>query len=246
MTFDWWTFGLQTVNAVVLVWLLARFLFRPVSRIMAERQAAAHAALDEAGAARDAARAALSEAQAQRNSIARERAALIAAAEDEAAARKRELLDAARAEADKTRAEAEADIARQRKAERQSWQSEAGVLAVDMAGRLLDRLPGGARAADFADGLAEAVGRLPGTTLARIGTDGPVTLRAARDLTDAERGLVEDRLSGVLGHPVALRFETDPELIAGLELVTPHAVVRNTFRADLDRIAERMTADDGS
>lgn len=41
MTIDWWTLGLQTVNVLVLVWILARFLFRPVARIIADRQAAA-------------------------------------------------------------------------------------------------------------------------------------------------------------------------------------------------------------
>ena len=30
MQIDWWTLGLQAVNALVLVWLLAHFLFRPV------------------------------------------------------------------------------------------------------------------------------------------------------------------------------------------------------------------------
>lgn len=41
MRIDWSTLALQTVNVVVLVWLLSRFLFRPVSDIIAKRQAAA-------------------------------------------------------------------------------------------------------------------------------------------------------------------------------------------------------------
>jgi F-type H+/Na+-transporting ATPase subunit beta len=35
--------------------------------------------------------------------------------------------------------------------------------------------------------------------------------------------------------------DVDPGLIAGLELETPHAVVRNSFRADLSRIVEELT-----
>ncbi len=41
MHIDWSTLALQTINALVLVWLLARFLFRPVAEIVAERQDAA-------------------------------------------------------------------------------------------------------------------------------------------------------------------------------------------------------------
>jgi F-type H+-transporting ATPase subunit b len=58
MTIDWWTLGLQTVNVLVLVWILARFLFKPVAKIIAERQEAAQDALDEAEAARAEAQAA--------------------------------------------------------------------------------------------------------------------------------------------------------------------------------------------
>ena len=30
MRIDWWTLALQAVNVLILVWLLGRFLFRPV------------------------------------------------------------------------------------------------------------------------------------------------------------------------------------------------------------------------
>lgn len=36
MRIDWSTLALQTINVVVLVWLLSRFLFRPVSDIIAK------------------------------------------------------------------------------------------------------------------------------------------------------------------------------------------------------------------
>ena len=41
MHFDWWTLALQTVNVLVLIWILARFFFRPVADIVAKRQAEA-------------------------------------------------------------------------------------------------------------------------------------------------------------------------------------------------------------
>ena len=55
MRIDWSTLLLQTINALVLIWLLARFLFRPVAGIIAERQKAAQALIADADAAKHAA-----------------------------------------------------------------------------------------------------------------------------------------------------------------------------------------------
>ena len=98
MTIDWWTIGLQTVNAAILIWLLARFLFRPVTRMIADRQAATDAAFDQAEAARAEARAARDEAAAARESLAAERNSLMAQAREEAEREKKRLAEETRAE----------------------------------------------------------------------------------------------------------------------------------------------------
>ena len=51
MHLDLWTMALQTVNVLVLVWLLQHFLFRPVAGIIAARRAAADRLLADAEAA---------------------------------------------------------------------------------------------------------------------------------------------------------------------------------------------------
>ena len=48
MQIDWWTLGLQTINFLIVIWLLSRFLYRPVRKIIEEREAADQAASDEA------------------------------------------------------------------------------------------------------------------------------------------------------------------------------------------------------
>ena len=57
MQIDWWTLGLQAVNALVLIWLLAHFLFRPVVNAIGTRQKAAGQLLADAKAAKEAQRA---------------------------------------------------------------------------------------------------------------------------------------------------------------------------------------------
>lgn len=244
MTLDWWTLGLQTVNVLILVWILARFLFRPVAKIIADRQAAAHAALDEAEAARLEADAARRAAEAERADVARSRAALLEQARKAAEDEKRRLLDEASASADKARAETRADLDRMRRDARAEIADEAGALATDIAARLIARLPDTARIDGFIDTLAEAVRALPDSARAGIGADGPVTLRAARALTRDERAHLDDALAAALGRPVALDVTADPALLAGLELDTPHAVVRNHLAADLGRIKSEFAHHD--
>jgi F-type H+-transporting ATPase subunit b len=244
MTIDWWTLGLQTVNVLILIWILARFLFRPVARIIGERQDAAHAALDEAEAARAEAEVTLASAREEREAIAGRRAALLAEAQAAANSEEARLLDDARAAAETARSELQAELARIRAAEARAVADEAAALAADIAARLVTRLPDTARVAGFVDGLVAAVGDLPGATRAGIGAAGPVRLRAATALSAPERADLERRLAGVLGRDIKLTVETDPELIAGLELDAPQAIVRNHFRADLDRIKAEL-ADNG-
>ena len=52
MHIDWWTLALQTVNVVVLVWILARFFFRPIADLVAKRKEATARLLTDADAAR--------------------------------------------------------------------------------------------------------------------------------------------------------------------------------------------------
>jgi F-type H+-transporting ATPase subunit b len=87
MELDWWTLALQAINALVLIWLLHRFLFRPVAEIIATRREAAERLLDEAEAAREGARAERARTREEAEAQAARRAEAIRAAETEAADR---------------------------------------------------------------------------------------------------------------------------------------------------------------
>jgi len=241
MRIDWWTLGLQTINVLVLAWILGRFLFRPVAAMVAERQSAATKLLDEAGAARSAAEAEKAEAIRQAALTEAARGDALKAAAAEAETERTALLASARAEADRLRAAAEAEMEQERQSETGIVARRASQLAVDIAAKVLARLPGEARITGFIDGLAEALAALPRASRADFGADGmPVRLRAARALTEAERQACREALSRALGRKIDLAVTVDAGLIAGLEIETPHAVVRNSFRADLDRIAAEL------
>jgi F-type H+-transporting ATPase subunit b len=196
MQIDWWTLGLQTVNALVLIWLLAHFLFRPVVAAIATRQKAAGQLLAEAQAAKTAAENERDRAAAETTRLAEHRSEELKAEEAEAAAAKAVLHKEAQAEVDKLRAAAKTEIEAERRTEAIAAEDRAGRLAVDIAGKLLDRLPHEARVAAFIDGIATGLAKLPEGTRASLGADGTsVRLtrcpcgnpRGSRDLPQSDR-----------------------------------------------------------
>jgi F-type H+-transporting ATPase subunit b len=239
MRIDWWTLALQTFNVVILVWILSPFLFRPVAAIIEGRRAAAvklfadaEAAKKQANAAREA-----SEPEATRLASARDESLRAAAAEAE---RERA---AARAEVAQLRAAAEAEIRSARQADASAASDRAARLAVDIAGKLLKRLPDAARVDGFIDGLAQALASLPAASRDGFGAGGTARLTAARSLDEKEMDSCREAFAKALGRPVNFSLSVDSDLVAGLELETPHAV-RNSFRGDLSRIVEELTRHD--
>src|SRR5271165_2434575 len=168
MHIDWWTLGLQTVNALVLIWLLGHFLFRPVADAIAARQQAAGRLLADAKAAKAAAESEQDKAAAEAVRLADHRSEAFKAVEAEAAAAKSALLMKAQADADQIRAAGKAEIEAGRRAEELAADDRAARLAVDIANKLFDRLPREARIAPFIDGIATGLAKLPEQTRASV------------------------------------------------------------------------------
>ncbi len=244
MRIDWWTFGLQTVNVLILVAILARFLFRPVVAIMDERQAAAAKTLADAEAEKSRAITARLAADAESAKIAAARDAVLRQAAEDADAQREAALAAAREDADLVRTAAETEMRWTRAAEESSASDRSARLAVDVARKLIERLPASAQVDGFIDGLAAALASLPDASRNGFGAADAPRLLAPRPLTAGETQSCRDAVARALGRPVDFAVVVDPALIAGLELETPHAVVRNSFRQDLRRIVEELTRHD--
>ena len=153
MRIDWWTLGLQTVNVLILVAILARFLFRPVVAIMDERRAAAAKILADAEAEKVRAIAAHEAAKTESDRIAASRAAMLKQAAEEAATQREVALARAKEEADQVRSAAETEIRWARAVEETAASDRSARLAVDVVRKLLARLPDSARVDGFVDGL---------------------------------------------------------------------------------------------
>ena len=236
MRLDLWTIGLQAVNVLVLVWLLSRFLFRPVAGIIAARRQAAEAMLAEAGAVRAKAAAEAEHLAQQRQGIADEKERMLATAREAAQGERDAILRQASVTVAKLRAAAEEAIERDRQAAHDALHRAAADLALTISQRLLERLPARAIDAAFLEGLAAVLPMPPPPC-------GRVDIRSAAGLDDASRTACRTMLTRWLGALPDINFRVDPSLIAGVELVTSALVIRNNWRADLDRVARALHED---
>jgi len=247
MHIDWWTLAFQTVNVLVLIWILARFFFRPVADIVAKRQAQANKVLAEAVAARQQAADARTDADKALAEISAERERLIAEAHKAAAAEKVNLLAQSSDEIAKQRLAAEAANARQLSAAKQAIVARASELSVDIAQRLLEGLPPNVALSAFLEGLCRELRALPSDAKASFASttsdEHPIEVVTAAPLSKDEIEQVRDALTVAFGLQLPFAFRTDPALLVGIEVRSPNVILRNCWRADLDQIRKELDRD---
>ena len=246
MHIDWWTLALQTVNVLVLLWILSRYFFRPVMDIVARRQAEAERLLSDAASARTQATAARGEVLEARADTAAERDRLMEEARKAAEAEKAVLLGHASREIEKLRREAQAALARERIEGEKAVLEHARELSLEIARRLLGRIPPAAVFDVFLEGLCREVKAMSGDARQKLSHDGgrPVDVVTAEALSPEEAARVRDAIGRALGAHPLMEFRVDPTLAAGIELHCRNMIVRNNWRADLDRIAEDLARDE--
>lgn len=245
MQFDWSTFAFQLVNIAVLLWLLGRFLFRPVAAIIAERKAATESVMQEAAQAKLAAKQAEEAVVRERDQIAAQRVEMLEKARREAETQKQDLVGNANKEAAAIVQKARTEARKVLDEERSEELRRAATLSVTMTGRLLAGMPVDARIDGYPERLVEALEALdPKEKEAILADRETLCLVAPRELTANEHEALRRKLSSTLSLDGSLPVEVDETLIAGMELKSRHGVVRNSLAADLARIAEALDGED--
>ena len=238
MHLDWWTIGLQTINFAVLVWLLHRFLYKPVLAMLDARKAEVQRQFDAARAVEEKAKAQLASVESERAGIAAEREAALKAA----AAQAQELAEARRAQAERD-AQALVDATRKNLAqERGKALDEAKHVALDLgadfAQRLLAQVPMQYRAEAWMEHIEHHLSVMSLAErglLARQLVDGSkLSVVTACPLPSATVDQWRERIRKALGvSDGTMTFEVNTDLIAGAELHFPTAILRFSWQSAL-------------
>ena len=247
MQIDWLTVTAQIVNFLILVWLLQRFLYRPINRAMARREARIEARLADAKSARKDAQ---DEAQAWRDK------------QQELDERKSAIVEQARQEAEQMRARLEQEIRAEMEDRRSAWaehlQEERDELAQALRKRMALHVAATVRRilADFADAdLAEQIAAefcrrleaLDEADRARLAdaaarTRDPVLVESGIALAAPVRGRITRTVHRQIADGVEVDYRTAEDVLMGVRMTVGDQTVEWSAGAYLDEI-ERLVAE---
>jgi F-type H+-transporting ATPase subunit b len=225
MLIDWFTVGAQALNFIILVWLLRRFLYKPVLGAIAAREKKIAAELADAATKVAEARKQRDEFQHKNEEFDQQRAALLKKATEDANGERHRLLGEARKAADavsEKRQEALRNDARNlnqaisRRAQQEVFAIARKVLSDLATAPLEERMT-----EVFIRRLREMDGPAKGTLADAVKkASEPVSVRSAFELPEGQRAALQDALNRTFSAEVPLRFETAPDLVSGIELAT--------------------------
>ena len=134
-----WTFIAQICNLFIQVYLIKRFLFKPINEMLEKRKAMADAQIQEAIKARDEANAIKTEYE-QNMLEARNKAnEILVTAQKTAAIQSEVMLKEASTQAAALKAKAESDIAQEKRKAVHEIKDEIGGMAMEIAGKVIER-----------------------------------------------------------------------------------------------------------
>ena len=133
------TFILTILNLFIQMFLMKKFLFKPIRRVLEERQKRADQNIRAAEQEKAEAEAVKAEYTKNMEHARAEAAGILERAKQDASQQADELLQSARSEAQALKAKAESDIRQEKKRALNEAKDEIGGLAMDIAGRVVER-----------------------------------------------------------------------------------------------------------
>ena len=223
MLIDWFTVGAQVINFLVLVWLLKRFLYRPILDAIDAREQRISAELADADAKRAEAKQERETFQRKNQVFDEQRAALLAQATDAAKSERQRLLDEARQAADALRDKRQEALRQEADQLNQALRRRTQQEVFAIARKTLTDLAGASLEARLVEVFIERLGAMDGDARAEFvealkTTFDPVRVRSAFELPPAQRVLIQAALNGAFETEVSVQFDAGPDLVGGIEL----------------------------
>lgn len=225
MLIDWFTVAAQAVNFLILVWLLKRFLYKPILDAIDVREKRIAAEIADADAKRAEAKLQREDFEQKNQTFDKQREDMLTKATNEANAERQQLMEDARKAADALRIRRE-----------DSLQREYVALNAEVTRRTQDEVFAIARKAltDLASTSLEA--EMTGVFIKRLqefddaakkdfaGTTdtqrSPMIVRSAFELPPAQQAVIQDAVNKAFSISASLTFETAPDVISGIELTS--------------------------
>ena len=223
MLVDWFTVGAQLLNFLILVWLLKRYLYKPILDAIDAREARIALELANADAKKTEAQKERDEFKHRNDAFDQQRELLLSKATDEAMVARRRLIAEARQAADDLTAKRRATLANEARVLSKAIAARATREVFEIARKTLMDLAG----EDLEDRVTAAfikrLRALEHQDKATLGNaiksaTGQILVRSAFDLAQGQRAALQTALAELFASDARLHFEATPDLISGIEL----------------------------
>ncbi len=134
-----WTFIATICNLFIQVYLIKRFLFKPINEMLAKRKALADAEIQDAIKAKEEAQAMKAEYEQNMQEAKNKANDILVTAQKTAAIQSEEMLKEATEQVTAMKAKAESDIAQEKRKAVNEIKDEIGGIAVEIAGKVIER-----------------------------------------------------------------------------------------------------------
>jgi F-type H+-transporting ATPase subunit b len=250
MLIDWFTVAAQAINFLVLVWLLKRFLYKPVLNAIDEREKRIASQLQEAENKKADALKEEADFKKKNEEFEQHRVALLADATNSAKVEREKLMDMARKAAEALRAKSqkasEEEVTNVKTTVGTLVQKEVFSIArktlFDLAGINLEERIAEVflhRLHDLNDEQRQKLkDRLPPMQTSTV-------VRSTFNLSDRQKATIGDAIKKLIGETATATFETKPDLICGIELIASGQKIAWSiadYLADLTASFEKVSA----
>jgi F-type H+-transporting ATPase subunit b len=245
MLIDWFTVGAQLLNFLILVWLLKRFLYKPIRNAIDAREQRIAAQLADADAHKAAAHKEQEEFQSRNAAFDAERNAMLAKVAAEAAMLRERLLGEARQAADDWSAKQARSLHddRVRLGQEVTHVVRSEVFAIvrrvlgDLAAVGLEERIGEVFMRRLRDMDAKAKQALGAAIQA---SSEPVLVRSTFSMPPERQAAVQNALNEAFCAAIRIRFQTAPESISGIEIVAGGQKLAWSIDDYLNSLEERV------
>jgi len=223
MLIDWFTVGAQALNFIILLWLMKRYLYKPIlvainarEKRIADELAGADAKRSEAQKDRD-------EFQKKNEEFDQQRAALMSKATDEAKAERQRLIDEARQAADALSAKRQETLISDARSLNQAIAHRTQLEVFAIARKALADLATTSLEERLSEVFTRRLREMNDKDRASL-TDAvksasvPALVRSAFALPQQQRAAIQNAFNETCSNIVPLRFETAPDLVSGIEV----------------------------
>ena len=223
MLIDWFTVGAQILNFVILVWLLKRFLYKPILTAIDAREKGIAAELADADAKKAEAKKERDDFQGKNKAFDEQRGALLAKAADEAKAEGKRMMEEAQKQAEALRAGQESALQNDGRRLANEITRLAAHEVFDIARKALADLATVSLEERLGEVFTRRLREMDAREKEALGaalkaSPEPAAVRSTFDLPAEQRAAIQNALNEAFSAEVRLRFETAPGAVCGIEL----------------------------